>query len=248
LAKLTEWHKSKSAYLMGSGSPVLDQSGLESLNAAPFLPMIEDDHSMMDASEQQSESTQGKESASATQGNQIKRAAGESTAQIKVEDLRSIFSSLSGNATTYNTIARAHPINLDTVFTPKALSKILSQKQYVERLCEYIPKECEKNYNEIETTLRSPQFIQCLRVFSKALQAGHLAPVFEQFRFPESVIRGCQKGGWRCDIIAVFSSMEQDAKKSKANDKDKKNTASPSKSTAEEQKKNDSKDDDMDLD
>ncbi|KRZ04921.1 Proteasomal ubiquitin receptor ADRM1 [Trichinella zimbabwensis] len=249
--------------LMGSGSPVLDQSGLESLNAAPFLPMIEDDHSMMDASEQQSESTQGKESASATQGNQIKRAAGESTAQIKVEDLRSIFSSLSGNATTYNTVARgcylcfvclsfcyicsfiaAQPINLDTVFTPKALSKILSKKQYVERLCEYIPKECEKNYNEIETTLRSPQFIQCLRVFSKALQAGHLAPVFEQFRFPESVIRGCQKG----DIIAVFSSMEQDAKKSKANDKDKKNTASPSKSTAEEQKKNDSKDDDMDLD
>ncbi|KRX99034.1 Proteasomal ubiquitin receptor ADRM1 [Trichinella pseudospiralis] len=166
--------------LMGSGSPVLDQSGLESLNAAPFLPMIEDDHSMMDASEQQSESTQGKESASATQGNQIKRAAGESTAQIKVEDLRSIFSSLS-----------AHPINLDTVFTPKALSKILSQKQYVERLCEYIPKECEKNYNEIETTLRSPQFIQCLRVFSKALQAGHLAPVFEQFRFPESTLLRC---------------------------------------------------------
>ncbi|KRX46481.1 Proteasomal ubiquitin receptor ADRM1, partial [Trichinella murrelli] len=194
--------------LMGSGSQVLDQSGLESLNA-PFLPMIEDDHSMTDPSEQPVESTQGKESASATQGNQIKKAAGEGTAQIKVEDLRSIFSSLSGNATTYNTGARgsyffipAQPINLDTVFTPKALSKILSKKQYVERLCEHIPKECEKNYNEIETTLRSPQFIQCLRVFSKALQAGHLAPVFEQFRFPESVIRGCQKGGWRCDIIA----------------------------------------------
>ncbi|KRX21734.1 Proteasomal ubiquitin receptor ADRM1 [Trichinella nelsoni] len=213
--------------LMGSGSQVLDQSGLESLNA-PFLPMIEDDHSMIDASEQPVESTQGKESASATQGNQIKKAAGEGTAQIKVEDLRSIFSSLSGNATTYNTGARAQPINLDTVFTPKALSKILSKKQYVERLCEHIPKECEKNYNEIETTLRSPQFIQCLRVFSKALQAGHLAPVFEQFRFPESVIRGCQKGGWRCDIIAVFSSMEQDAKKSKADNKEKKNTESPS--------------------
>ncbi|KRX46477.1 Proteasomal ubiquitin receptor ADRM1 -like protein, partial [Trichinella murrelli] len=165
--------------LMGSGSQVLDHP-----------------------SEQPVESTQGKESASATQGNQIKKAAGEGTAQIKVEDLRSIFSSLSGNATTYNTGARAQPINLDTVFTPKALSKILSKKQYVERLCEHIPKECEKNYNEIETTLRSPQFIQCLRVFSKALQAGHLAPVFEQFRFPESVIRGCQKGGWRCDIIA----------------------------------------------
>ncbi|KRX21732.1 Proteasomal ubiquitin receptor ADRM1 [Trichinella nelsoni] len=209
--------------LMGSGSQVLDQSGLESLNA-PFLPMIEDDHSMIDASEQPVESTQGKESASATQGNQIKKAAGEGTAQIKVEDLRSIFSSLSGNATTYNTGARAQPINLDTVFTPKALSKILSKKQYVERLCEHIPKECEKNYNEIETTLRSPQFIQCLRVFSKALQAGHLAPVFEQFRFPESVIRGCQKG----DIIAVFSSMEQDAKKSKADNKEKKNTESPS--------------------
>ncbi|KRY08981.1 Proteasomal ubiquitin receptor ADRM1 [Trichinella patagoniensis] len=240
--------------LMGSGSQVLDQSGLESLNA-PFLPMIEDDHSMIDASEQPVESTQGKESASATQGNQIKKAAGEGTAQIKVEDLRSIFSSLSGNATTYNTGARgsyffipAQPINLDTVFTPKALSKILSKKQYVERLCEHIPKECEKNYNEIETTLRSPQFIQCLRVFSKALQAGHLAPVFEQFRFPESVIRGCQKGGWRCDIIAVFSSMEQDAKKSKADKKDKKNTESPSMSTDEEQQKKDSKDDDMDLD
>lgn len=50
-------------------------------------------------------------------------------------------------------------------------------------------------HEELEKTIRTPQFRQAVDIFGHALQTGQLAPVLQQFGLPPEVTNAAKSGG-----------------------------------------------------
>ncbi|KAF9896500.1 adhesion regulating molecule 1 [Lobosporangium transversale] len=72
-------------------------------------------------------------------------------------------------------------LRLDHVLTPGSIAPLLSNPQICESLYPHLPESSEKNPQEIQAIVRTPQFSQALVSLSTALESGQLGPLLRQF-------------------------------------------------------------------
>ncbi|CAG0897404.1 unnamed protein product [Darwinula stevensoni] len=101
----------------------------------------------------------------------------------------------------------------------EALQPILSNKQFVERLKQYLPPTEDQSAlpasDHLKDTIHSPQFQQAVAVFSAALQSGQLGPLIKEFGLGEDAVKAADAG----DMGAFVKALSKKKKGDRGNEK-----------------------------
>jgi hypothetical protein len=126
---------------------------------------------------------------------------------IQVADLRNILSNMT--IPTAATRSADDVVDLDDVLTANNVERVIvGRPEHQTRLLPHLPNEAPINPDgeELQLTLRSPQFRQALGVFSMALQSGQLGPSMRQFGFSNNACESLNRG----DIQSVAEILEME--------------------------------------
>lgn len=124
--------------------------------------------------------------------------------------LRSLITDMGRNAPSRGGASRSGrpPVELSEVISGERVMDAVRNNQ--ERLAAHLPAtEGTSSANELEATVRSPQFQQAADTFGHALQTGQLAPVFQQFGLPEETTSAAVSG----DILEFAKKLTESEKK-----------------------------------
>ncbi|VDM47504.1 unnamed protein product [Toxocara canis] len=118
-------------------------------------------------------------------------AGGSSTNAVQLSQLKDIIASIAPATVTAH---RRQPIDLTDVLTGDNV--IESVRNNEERLLPHLPNQAPIHtpHEELEQTVRAPQYRQAVDMFGHALQTGQLAPVLQQFGVAPEVATAAQSG------------------------------------------------------
>ncbi|VDN07908.1 unnamed protein product, partial [Thelazia callipaeda] len=175
-------------------------SASEAANLLPQLPVVADSSHPV-ASERSGTASVQVATPSNTPANGTV-AGGSSNNEVQLSQLKDIIASI----TAPNGTGRKFGIDFtDVLCCADKINTIVCK--YSDRLIPHLPNQ-EPTYTsqeELEQTLRTPQFRQAVNIFGHALQTGQLAPVLRQFGINENVTATAGKG----DVIAWASELEK---------------------------------------
>ncbi|XP_013789634.1 proteasomal ubiquitin receptor ADRM1-A-like [Limulus polyphemus] len=99
------------------------------------------------------------------------------------------------------------PVDLSSALTAEALQPLLSNQEFMDRVCELLPPSSDTGSSSIRDHLRmtvqSPQFQQALGIFSAALQSGQLGPLMQQFGMGTDVVSAATSGDMEAFVRAL---------------------------------------------
>ncbi|XP_076326082.1 proteasomal ubiquitin receptor ADRM1-A-like isoform X2 [Tachypleus tridentatus] len=128
------------------------------------------------------------------------------SSQIQLQDLQSILSSLNV-PTSGEGGASGTAVDLSSALTAEALHPLLSNQEFMDRVCELLPPSGDTGSSSIRDHLRmtvqSPQFQQALGIFSAALQSGQLGPLMQQFGMTSDVVSAATSGDMEAFVRAL---------------------------------------------
>uniref|UniRef100_A0A914WP82 Proteasomal ubiquitin receptor ADRM1 homolog n=1 Tax=Plectus sambesii TaxID=2011161 RepID=A0A914WP82_9BILA len=118
---------------------------------------------------------------------------GQTTAPIQLSELQNIISSIS---VPQGQGPAGREISLESVMTGENLQEAVRSEGNEARLLPLLPTEApvEQNREELQQTIRAPQFRQATEIFGHALQTGQLGPVLQQFGVNPEAVEAASRG------------------------------------------------------
>ncbi|KAL4002819.1 Proteasome complex subunit Rpn13 ubiquitin receptor family protein [Acanthocheilonema viteae] len=186
-------------------------SASEATNLLPQLPLVTDAPHPVTSEESEATSTQGATPSNTPANGAVASSSSNNTVQLS--QLKEIIASI----TPPEGSGRKIPIDFtDVLCCADKINDVLVK--YTERLTPHLPNQ-EPIYNkqeELEQTLRTPQFRQAADIFGHALQSGQLAPVLRQFGIDGNTATAAGSGdmiAWATQFTASESGKEKAAAK-----------------------------------
>ncbi|KAK6101882.1 Proteasome complex subunit Rpn13 ubiquitin receptor family protein [Brugia pahangi] len=183
----------------------------EATNLLPQLPLVTDAPHPVASEESGATSTQGATPSNTPANGTV--ASSSSNNAVQLSQLKEIIASI----TPPDGSGRKPSIDFtDVLCCADKINDVLGK--YAERLTCHLPNQ-EPIYNEqeeLEQTLRTPQFRQAADIFGHALQTGQLAPVLRQFGIDEKTATAAGSGdmiAWATQFTASESEEEKVAMK-----------------------------------
>ncbi|VIO91820.1 Uncharacterized protein BM_BM2985 [Brugia malayi] len=183
----------------------------EATNLLPQLPLVADAPHPVASEESGATSTQGATPSNTPANGTV--ASSSSNNAVQLSQLKEIIASI----TPPDGSGRKPSIDFtDVLCCADKINDVLGK--YAERLTCHLPNQ-EPIYNEqeeLEQTLRTPQFRQAADIFGHALQTGQLAPVLRQFGIDEKTATAAGSGdmiAWATQFTASESEEEKVAMK-----------------------------------
>ncbi|KAM3723727.1 Proteasomal ubiquitin receptor [Dirofilaria immitis] len=168
-------------------------SASEAANLLPQLPLVADTPNPVASEESGTTSTQGA-TPSNTPANGI-IAGSSSNNAVQLSQLKEIIASITPPD---GSIRKPSVDFTDVLCCADKINDVLGK--YAERLIPHLPNQepIYNNQEELQQTLRTPQFRQAVDIFGHALQTGQLAPILRQFGIDSNTAIAAGNG----DLIA----------------------------------------------
>uniref|UniRef100_A0A0N5AL75 RPN13_C domain-containing protein n=1 Tax=Syphacia muris TaxID=451379 RepID=A0A0N5AL75_9BILA len=190
-------------------------SATEGANFVPQLPLVNDEAQQV---AEGSVSTRVATPSNTPANGTVSGGSGQTNA-VQLSQLKDIIASI-GNATR----AKNPRVELSDVLNNNNVGEAV--KNNSERLIPHLPNQ-EPIYTpqqELEQTVRTPQFRQAVDIFGHAFQTGQLAPVLSQFGMPPEVASAAQSG----DLVSFAQKLTEAESHTKSAEASKKSTQSTS--------------------
>ncbi|CAG9531674.1 unnamed protein product [Cercopithifilaria johnstoni] len=186
-------------------------SASEATNLLPQLPLVTDASHPVISEESGATSTQGATPSNTPANGTV--ADSTSNNAVQLSQLKEIIASI----TPPDGSGRKLSIDFtDVICCADKINDVLVK--YAERLTPHLPNQepIYNNQEELEQTLRTPQFRQTADIFGHALQSGQLAPVLRQFGIDGNIATAAGSGdmiAWATQFTASESGKEKAAAK-----------------------------------
>jgi len=183
------------------GATTQGGASTEHLNQAQLMQMMQQGGTRRAAASNPASAPSAAAGATAPSSGGVSSAGGLESAAISQDFLQSVLTRIGvsgqegGSAQSRNTARqqRRDDTDLNDVMDPDALLPILENPAIQQQLMQFLP-EGNRNPEEIQQLLRSPQFAQAVGALNAAIQSGELSELLPHFGLPISAVGGTEGG------------------------------------------------------